>query len=41
MAAVSEALTRHLNELEGIETGVLLAKRWAKYEALGTWTEDG
>ena len=41
MASVSEALTRHLNELDGIETGVLLAKRWAKYEALGTWTEEG
>ena len=41
MAAVAEALNRHLTELEGGETDVLLAKRWAKYEALGTWVEGG
>ena len=39
MAFVSEALTRHLNELVGTETDRLLATRWAKYEAIGTWTE--
>ena len=39
MAAVAEALIRNLNELEGKETDRLVAERWAKYEALGTWTE--
>ena len=41
MASVSEALTRHLNELEGREPDLLLARRWAKYDALGTWIEGG
>ena len=40
LAAVGEAITRHLNELEDTETDLLLARRWAKYEALGTWVED-
>ena len=40
LAAVGEAITRHLNELEDTESGLLLVKRWAKYEALGTWVED-
>ena len=40
MTAVSEALTRHMNELEGRETDRLLTERWAKYESLGTWIED-
>ena len=39
MAAVSAALTRHLNALEAMETDRMVALRWAKYEALGTWTE--
>jgi acetyl-CoA carboxylase carboxyl transferase subunit alpha len=41
MAAVARAITRHLNELDARETGRLLTERWAKYEALGTWTEPG
>jgi len=40
MAAVSDALTRHLNALESMKTDRMVALRWAKYEALGTWTED-
>ena len=39
MAAVSSALTRHLNALEAMETDRMVALRWAKYESLGTWTE--
>ena len=39
MAAVSVALTRNLDELAAKETDRLVAERWAKYEALGTWTE--
>ena len=41
MAAVARAVARHLSELDGRETGRLLAERWAKYEALGTWIEEG
>ncbi len=40
MAAVAEAVDRHLKELEDTEPRLLLAKRWAKYEALGAWTEE-
>ncbi len=39
MAAVSAALNRHLNALEAMKTDRMVALRWAKYEALGTWTE--
>ena len=39
MAAVAEAVVRHLNELDGMETDLLLARRWAKYEAVGTWID--
>ena len=39
MAAVSSALTRHLNALESMETDRMVTLRWAKYESLGTWTE--
>ena len=39
MEAVSAALTRHLNELGARGTDRMLAERWAKYEALGTWIE--
>ena len=41
MAAVGEAITRHLDEIEGTETDLLLVRRWAKYESLGTWIEAG
>lgn len=41
MAAVAEAVTRHLDEIEGTETDLLLVRRWAKYESLGTWIEAG
>ena len=41
MAAVAEVVTRQLGELEDTEADMLLARRWAKYEALGTWTEGG
>ncbi|MDE2973610.1 MAG: acetyl-CoA carboxylase carboxyltransferase subunit alpha [Gemmatimonadota bacterium] len=39
MAAVAEAVDRHLKELEDTEPRLLLANRWAKYEVLGAWTE--
>ena len=41
MNAVAEAVTRHLEELDGMKTDRLLTRRWAKYEALGTWIEGG
>ena len=41
MAAVAEVVTRQLGELEDTEADMLLTRRWAKYEALGTWTEGG
>ncbi len=41
MAAVAQAITRHLSVLGARETDRLLTERWAKYEALGTWTEPG
>ena len=40
MRAVREALTRNLAEIAGEEPGELVARRWAKYEALGAWTEE-
>ena len=39
IGAVAEALKRHLNELTEAGTEELVAKRWEKYEAMGTWTE--
>ncbi len=39
MAVVAEAITRHLAELVDTDPDLLLARRWAKYEALGTWIE--
>ena len=39
MTSVTDSILRHLNELDGYDTGTLLAKRWAKYEAMGTWNE--
>ena len=39
MAALAEALTRNLRELAAKEPDRLVTERWAKYEALGTWTE--
>lgn len=41
MNAVAEAVTRHLGELDAMKTDRLLTRRWAKYEALGTWIEGG
>ena len=41
MAAVGQTLTRHLNALEAMDTDRMVAARWAKYEALGTWMEEG
>ncbi|MDT8341884.1 MAG: acetyl-CoA carboxylase carboxyltransferase subunit alpha [Longimicrobiales bacterium] len=36
------ALTRHLAELDELDVQTLLARRWAKYEAMGAWLgEDG
>ena len=40
MAALAEALTRNLRELAAKEPDRLVTERWAKYEALGTWTEQ-
>ncbi len=40
MAVVAEAITRHLAELGDTDPDLLLARRCAKYEALGTWIED-
>ncbi len=37
---VKEALIRHLDELDGIEIDELLRQRWAKYEAMGEWSES-
>ena len=39
MGSVAEALNRHLDELDGCEPDALMAARWAKYEAMGTWHE--
>ncbi len=41
MRRVAGSLVRHLNELEAKETGALVRERWAKYEAMGAWTEGG
>ena len=39
MTAVAEALTRNLSEIDGTDPGELVARRWAKYEAMGAWQE--
>ncbi len=39
MGSVAEALNRHLDELDGCDADALMAARWAKYEAMGTWHE--
>ncbi len=37
--AVGEALTRHLEELRGVDAGTLVARRREKYYRLGAWEE--
>lgn len=37
---VREALLRHLRELQALTPEQLLAQRWAKYEALGEWSDS-
>ncbi len=39
--SVSDALGRHLAELTALDTDELLARRWAKYEAIGDWAGKG
>lgn len=39
MTSVAEAVLRHLDELDGQDADALVAGRWAKYEAMGTWNE--
>jgi acetyl-CoA carboxylase carboxyl transferase subunit alpha len=39
-AALRSALQRHLAELDGIEAGERRRQRWAKFEAMGAWTES-
>lgn len=39
MAAAAEALARNLAELDAAEPEELIARRWAKYEAMGAWQE--
>ncbi len=39
MASVADAVLRCLDELDGRDTDTLVAERWAKYEAMGTWHE--
>ncbi len=39
MASVAEVVIRHLKELEGVDSDALVARRWAKYAAMGTWHE--
>ncbi len=39
MAALAGALQRHLDELGAMKPDDMVARRWAKYEALGEWTE--
>ena len=36
-----EALVRHVRELQALDVEELLRRRWAKYEAIGEWREDG
>ena len=39
MESVRDALERHLSELEGVDAEALVARRWARYEAIGDWRE--
>ena len=39
MASVAAVVIRHLKELEGVDSDALVARRWAKYAAMGTWHE--
>lgn len=39
MATAAEALARNLAELDAAEPEELIARRWAKYEAMGAWQE--
>lgn len=41
MNSVRGALARNLDELVEAELSELVTRRWAKYDALGTWTEEG
>ena len=36
---LKEAIVRHLDELDRLETDELLERRWAKYAAIGAWRE--
>jgi acetyl-CoA carboxylase carboxyl transferase subunit alpha len=36
---LKDALSRHLDELEGLSSDELLERRWAKFAAIGTWSE--
>lgn len=40
-ARVKEALVRQLDELTALPVDDLLASRWAKFDAMGEWIEDG
>ncbi len=40
-SALSEALRRHLGELSALSADDRRKARWAKYEAMGAWTENG
>ncbi len=39
MSALADALKRHLDELGAMTPDDMVARRWAKYEALGQWIE--
>jgi acetyl-CoA carboxylase carboxyl transferase subunit alpha len=39
--ALRSALNRHLVELDAIEAGERRRRRWAKFEAMGAWTDSG
>jgi len=39
MVALADALKRHLDEIGGMAPDDMVARRWAKYEALGEWSE--
>jgi acetyl-CoA carboxylase carboxyl transferase subunit alpha len=40
-AALRDALVRHLTELDALDADQLRTRRWAKYEALGAWRDEG
>jgi len=39
-SSLKSALVRHLDELQALDTEQLLTARWAKFEAMGAWTEN-